>query len=204
YVGDSCQPLHISYLHDGDPADSEMAWVYNRKTRKKEYESVPKASGVHTAYEANMIDYETLPIMEGIDRYLSRAARPPLVRGGKKAAQATVELMRKTFAAIPPSSLVKAYLPLKKSMTAKPAAEALWKKFGDSTIRLLGNGALLLATLWDSAWKEGRGAQKIRSAKEIPAARLASLYRKPAFLRSCTLAGIGSRLSGVSGNGNRK
>src|SRR6185503_2557605 len=24
YVGDACQPLHISFLHDGDPADPQM------------------------------------------------------------------------------------------------------------------------------------------------------------------------------------
>jgi hypothetical protein len=91
-------------------------------------------------------------------------------------------------------SLVNAYLPIKRTLTAKPAAEALWKKFGDSTIRVLGAGALLLADLWDSAWKEGGGDKKIRSSAAIPAARLAAIYQNRSFLRSYTLPSIGKAL----------
>src|SRR5262249_46476059 len=63
YVGDSCQPLHISYMFDGDPNDTVRGVKHDR--RKGDIEAdIPRAEGVHSAYEANMINRHTLEIFQ--------------------------------------------------------------------------------------------------------------------------------------------
>ena len=59
YVGDSCQPLHISYMFNGDP-DQMVADPSGKSSDK-----VPLGTGVHSAYEDDMVDRN---VSENYDR----------------------------------------------------------------------------------------------------------------------------------------
>src|SRR5262249_36977202 len=88
YVADSCQPLHISYMFNAD-RDQKV---------QGEDGQVPRGTGVHSAYEDDMVDNHVPEIMAGVDAILSHPAHPPLVTGGHAAAVAVVNLMQQTFA----------------------------------------------------------------------------------------------------------
>src|SRR5262249_3801357 len=55
YVGDACQPLHISYMFNGDPDDKVPTPVKNHGVTTTEM--LPRAKGVHAAYEDDMVNY---------------------------------------------------------------------------------------------------------------------------------------------------
>jgi hypothetical protein len=193
YVGDSCQPLHISYLFNGDP-DRLLPGMVKNSDGQKVKGKIPIGTGVHSAYEDDMVDRHVPEIVQGVKAAVSSASQPPLIAGGHGAAVAVVSLMQKTFAAIAPADIVNEYV---KSDGSKPAprADALWKKFGTATINVMADGCVCLAQLWDSAWQEGGGDTSIRSAAAIPQERLEALYQDPNFLPSHTLDTIGQLLS---------
>jgi hypothetical protein len=197
YVGDSCQPLHISYLFNGDPDHPVAGTVRDPDTGKKVKGKVPRGTGVHSAYEDDMVDGHVPEIVAGVASVVDSATKPPLVTGGHGAAVAIVELMQKTFAAIAPADLIDEYV---RTEGSKPAAraDALWKKFGGGTINVMADGCLCLATLWDSAWQEGGGDAMKPVAAAISQARLEQLYQNPDFLPSHTLDTIGPLLSGAT------
>jgi len=189
YVGDSCQPLHISYRFNGDPDHP----VPNPKFGKpKEPATVPRGHELHGAYEGDMVNAhvpEIMSMVDGDDR------KPlPLVRGGKGAALATVQLMQDTFRTIDPGRMIDVYAPVQNG-TASEKTKVLWKAFGKQTGKVIADGARYLAALWDSAWAEARGADHVKSA---PAAfseeELAALYQPVTFLPSFTLEQIGAHL----------
>jgi hypothetical protein len=192
YVGDSCQPLHISYMFNGDP-DHTVAGT-DPKTHQPA--DIPVGHGVHSAYEDDMVDRHVQEIFSGVDARLARNAKPPLVTGGHAAAVAVVELMQKTFDAIAPQKIVDEFV---KVQDDKPAAraDALWSSLGDDTIDVMADGCFCLAQLWDSAWEEGNGDLTVNSLGAISEADLEHLYQNPNFLPSHTLDTIGPLLQGA-------
>ncbi len=195
YVGDSCQPLHISYMFDGDPDHSVAGVTRDPKTGEKKRGQVARGTGVHAAYEDDMVDRHVAEIIGGVDSLLSRASKPPLVAGGHAAAVAVVDLMQKTFQAIAPKDIVDEFV---KVQDQKPAAraDAMWKVLGQDTVKVMADGCMCLAQLWDSAWAEGGGDAHIHALGSIEQSALEKLYQSPDFLPSHTLDTIGSVLSG--------
>jgi hypothetical protein len=190
YVGDSCQPLHISYLFNGDPDQ-----MVPDPTGKSAGE-IPLGTGVHSAYEDDMVDRHVAEIMSGVDSLLAHPSEPPLVKGGHGAAVAVVNLMQQTFNTIAPKDIIADFV---KVEGQKPAAraDALWDVLGEDTIKVMADGAISLAQLWDSAWKEGGGDSTIHDLGEIDQSRLETLYQNPKFLPSMTLDRIGPVLKGA-------
>jgi len=195
YVGDSCQPLHISFMFNGDPDHMVPGTVRNQKTGQKQSGHVPAGTGVHAAYEDDMIDRHVEEVIAGVDAELSSPPRPPLVKGGHAGAVAVVDLMQQTFEAIPPREIISEFLKVEHE---KPAAraDAMWGALGDRTIQAMADGCICLARLWDSAWKEGTGDSSINSLSAISEAKLEKLYQNPDFLPSHTLDTIGPLLEG--------
>jgi hypothetical protein len=193
YAGDSCQPLHISYLFNGNP-DHFVSGVVKNSDGQKVKGNIPLGTGVHSAYEDDMVDRHVQEIVQGVKAAVFSSSQPLLVAGGHGAAVAVVGLMQKTFAAIAPADIINEYV---KFGGSKPAsrADALWKKFGTATINVMADGCVCLAQLWDSAWQEGDGDTSIRSATAIPQERLEALYQNPNFLPSHTLDSISPLLS---------
>lgn len=186
YVGDSCQPLHVSYLFNGDPDHTVFGTKRDRATGKKLQGQVPSGHGVHTAYENNMIDRHVLEIFQAVDTQLSQAVLPSPVDSGHGAAVAVVELMQKTFDTIAPQRIIDVFVNVQE---LKPAgqADALWEELGIDTITVMTNGCLCLAQLWDSAWQQGNGDNTIDSLAAIDESVLEELYKNRDFLPSHTL-----------------
>jgi hypothetical protein len=195
YVGDSCQPLHISYMFNGDPDHTVPGIIRDPNTGKKRHGRVPKGLGVHSAYEDDMVDRHVPEIMDGVDAILKHPAELPLVSGGHAAAMAVVNLMQQTFKAIAPSDIIAAFV---KVQGQKPAAraDALWRSLGANTIHVMADGCICLAGLWDSAWQEGGGDNHIKSFEMIDEERLEQIYQNPEFLPSHTIDTIGPLLQG--------
>jgi hypothetical protein len=194
YVGDACQPLHISYMFNGDPADSERVEQRNRRTGKLEEVDQPRAAGVHSAYEDRMVNYHIAEIIEGLDQDDQGSMKR--VKGGRAAALAVIALMQQTFETIEPKAIVDEYMKHKDAEEKpKPIADALWEKFGKKTISVMSDGCQCLAMLWESAWSEG-GGEKAADGTEaaFDEETLAGIYQDKRFLVSRTLDQIGDVL----------
>src|SRR5262249_22692940 len=134
YIGDSCQPLHISFLHDGDPTRATKHTVHHVKGKKagtSEVKHIPLGVGLHAAYEDDMVNAHRKEILKGLDN------SPPVqknehVTSGFDAAKATIDLMRKTFKALPPAKMLQTFLDAKKN--DEDTTEVFWDSFGDGTI----------------------------------------------------------------------
>jgi len=196
YVGDSCQPLHISYLFNGDPDHPVAGIVRDQKTGEKTHGQVPLGLGVHSAYEDEMVDRHVTEIMNGVDTILAHAPQAALVSGGHGAAVAVVTLMQQTFNTIAPKDIIAEYV---KVQAQKPAsrADAMWHHLGDDTIKVMADGCICLAQLWDSAWAEGNGDRAINDLEPIEESLLEQLYQNPDFLPSHTIDTIGPLLQNV-------
>jgi len=195
YVGDACQPLHISYMFDGDPADAEKQKQKDPKTGEMVDVMVPLAHGVHSSYEDTMIDFHAAEVKEGMKAAIKKGkGKPmPLIKGGRAAREAAVDLMRATFNTITPAQIIAEYRKAQtKGLKPKPTSQALWDAFGADTIKLVTTGSRYLAMLWDSAWKEGGG--KSAKATKFTTARLVAIYSRKTFVPSMTLRKIGTVL----------
>jgi len=184
YVGDSCQPLHISYLFNGDP-DRPVKGTVRGKNGAQEG-LVSAGTGVHSAYEDDMIDRHVTDVMAGVAKRVKAAKLATPVKGGYGAACAVVGLMQQTFEKIKPMAIVDAYIAVE---SEKPAqrADALWASFGETTMDVMADGCMCLALLWESAWAEGNGNSKIKSLEVIEPGELAKIYQDPQFLPTMTL-----------------
>lgn len=183
YVGDACQPLHISYMFDGDPDDTVPVKDKSGKERQ-----VPRAKGVHSAYESTMLNSHVVELLEKLNEKLppGAAGKPKAVASGHAAAVAVVDLMDRTFRDLTPPEIIKAF----------NDGTDLWASFGDKTVDVMARGALTLAMIWESAWKQGHGNSKISGADlgAVDPAKLSNLYLKTEFVPSKTLDQIGDLL----------
>jgi hypothetical protein len=192
YVGDACQPLHVSYLFDGDPADIETVTAKDRHTGEPKRVERPRAAGVHSAYEGDMVNFNIQDILAILEQAEPEARS--IAPGGHAAAVAVVALMSRTLAKVPPREIVKTFVEVK-GQSPKRVAERLWEAFGEQTAQVIADGAALLAGLWESAWKEGaRAATRKKPPAAVSEEELERLYRDPAFVPSTSLADLGPLL----------
>jgi hypothetical protein len=183
YVGDACQPLHISYYHHGDPLDTRKDGA-NGKRR-------PKAHELHAVYEADMINAK----VDKVRDYLV-GATPPLptgVKSGREAARAVFSLMDRTFKTTSPRAIYETFRTAGGERKGADAIDPLWNRFREGTMRNMVNGCTTLAMLWDSAWRVGHGKAPA-NPKAFPKKDLKAIYRKQAFLKSYSLKNIGAVL----------
>ena len=162
YVGDASQPLHSSFMHHGIPP---MKTVNGRKypvksssQAFKDFKKTPEAD-IHGIYEQTMLEFKTADALVAVDDLLQTGLTTVSVNSGHEAAVATVELMAKVQQRLSPRSIVNADDP---SLTEPERAERLWKKakVRNSTVASLAESVQLLADLWKSAWRVGKGSTK--------------------------------------------
>lgn len=180
YVGDACQPLHISHMFDGIPQEDGSR----------------KGKDVHSIYETTMINKNIGAILEAAQKQLKTAAykRPLPIDSGKEAAGATVDLMKKTFRLVKPKKLVDIVIKYKEGqgLGATATAQKMWAEVGaDSTGSIFANGAYYLAALWEGAWKVGKGNSAIGDTGKVDVDELVRTYENPGFLPSMNLKEIG-------------
>lgn len=196
YIGDACQPLHISYLHDGDPEHPQTHTVHHVKGKKKgTTEDIVSAlgSGVHSAYEDDMVSAHRDDILKGLEATHPVKASD-LITSGSGAAKATIAMMRKVFQRIPPRQIVQFYI----DSDAKPKqlAEDMWHEFGKGTVTCMKDGVHLLAVLWQSAWVQGDAHHNIPAAA-LPAVtkdHAMKICQNPDFLPSLQINKISTVL----------
>jgi hypothetical protein len=199
YIGDACQPLHISFLHHGDKNDPVNRVLHHTRGKKKgTSETVDDSQGVHEDYEQNMFKGTHGQEMKTRLQAKVSAPRGANVTSGRDAALATVAMMRDTFAAIPPAKLVKFYNKQLRADTPKgELLDNLWNEFGDDTIEVMAKGCRLLAHLWNSAWEQGKAQGKISPTRVLTPKELIDCYGKRTFLPSFFLTQIAPHLKGL-------
>ncbi len=188
YVGDACQPLHISYMFNGIPPNGKGAVV---------------GDGVHAAYEDLMVNTYTLDLLQNVNGN-ARGIKPfEALSDGHSAGVMTVGLMQRTFAALQPEEIAKTYASLQ-SKPKKEQADSLWREFGKATIAVMSNGAQALAHIWQEAWRIGKGNDTLRGKSgAIDVEKLIAIYKGEylagKFLTSYTLNQIGPVLKSSDG-----
>jgi hypothetical protein len=192
YIGDACQPLHISYLHDGDPEQPTTRTVHHRDGTTDEVNE-PLGKGVHSAYEDEMVSAFRKQILDGLEHAPRKVKKTEHVTNGFEAAQRTIQLMRNTFNAIPPEKIVQTFVGLEKGKRGR--AEAMWDAFGEDTIRVMRDGCHFLAVLWESAWSLGDGEHTIETATALTQKKAMEICADREFLPSLTIGRIGATLT---------
>jgi hypothetical protein len=182
YVGDACQPLHASYLSQGNP-DKVLPRPRSPKMKLQ-------ADGVHSGYEDDMIGYgeanEKLSI-----KLATRIAKladedMPVIRTGYDASKAIITLIKKTHEDIEPSEIVDTWVKVLKKSKAE-RAPAMWDVFGDRTITVMARGTRYLAALWQAAWTAGDGDTRIGKGRPVTKQELMTLYNDPKIVPSIPL-----------------
>jgi hypothetical protein len=171
YVGDACQPLHISYLFNGEPLVDDSGKKFKR------------GEGVHEAYESKMLTEHSVELLELLKAALKKSAPTGTVPStGKKAAIEVVGLMSRSFQTIKPLDIVDAF----------DAKKDLWAEFRDQTVSLIADGVRTLARIWLGAWNAGHGNKIDNTALvEAKTAALINLYAAtPTFVPSLRLQDI--------------
>jgi len=166
YLGDACQPLHVSYLHHGDPDN-------------------PDESPVHSTYETKMLDRFVNELVEGVNHGLQGISiEGRTFEGGPAAADHVVKTMSDTLDTLSPEDIIKVF----NDNPGRPRLQKMWDELGDRTIACIVRGALDLAAYWESAWNEGRKdpARKAlpATAPQISNSDLMELYRDKTFMPS--------------------
>jgi hypothetical protein len=165
YVGDACQPLHISFLHHG---------------------ANPSEGDVHSDYEATMIDRKASKLFAGVDAIQTKVAPAELIgANGKEAAKLVLRLMKATVTTLSPERVLKVW----RDAHGQGKYDKMWNALGDGTIQNIAAGSHAMAVLWQSAWKHG-GGDNLPAAKlgAIPKPRLQELYLDKNFVRSIRLS----------------
>ena len=90
------------------------------------------------------------------------------------AAERTIALMRRVRDILSPEEIVDVW---NEQNHSSPNYTKMWEKLGPQTGACMAEGALLLASLWQSAWRAGNGDQHINTSAQIPYSELSSLFR---------------------------
>ncbi len=185
YIADACQPLHGSYLDDGDPfRRPDGTPVTTILGHGKGW-----GAGVHTAYETTMIEAHITDLMQNLPQLIGASHQMSLVNGGQEAGYATIELIRRCQAIIPPAQIVDTYGNLK---DGDDSSTELWNQFGQGTLQVMADGCRTLAMLWESAWVEGNGDPALLTP--VDASTIQGIYEDRNFLPSVALGQIAQYL----------
>jgi hypothetical protein len=160
YVADACQPLHVSWLHHGEREDEAR---------------------VHSLYETGLLDRNRAELIAGINRILKDQEVTVRYRGGKAAANATLQLMEYTLETLPPRDVIAAY----KERSGRQRIPHMWDALGKRTIECMAEGTVYLAEMWENAWREGGGNRIAASMLgSVDKRALRRLYLNKRFLKS--------------------
>jgi hypothetical protein len=191
YIGDACQPLHISYLHDGDPEQPQIRTIHHQDGTVEE-KIEPLGSGVHSAYEDGMVSAHRDEILDALKRS-KKVKNSELVTNGFEAAKATIQMMRTVFERVPPREIVQFFVEKKENdVKPKQMAQDMWEEFGEGTMTCMQDGVHLLAVLWQSAWNAGNGDDNVPSAqiKAITRQKAMKICQNEDFLPSMSIGKI--------------
>ena len=166
YVGDACQPLHVSKLHHGRPGH-------------------PKEESVHSYYETNMMDQYPANLIAEVNDRLKNTTVKADVTGGHECAVSAIELMRNSIKELPPLDIIEAF----NDTSSDSRISRMFMILGKRTASCIVKGCERLASIWESAWREGKG-NKISDSKIISVKRqtLKQIYNDKLFLEPYRLS----------------
>jgi hypothetical protein len=169
YIGDACQPLHISQFHHGRDL--------NDKAHAK----------VHSVYETTMIGRHGRDLIEMIpqadtDPVAPVAGNPPT---GRDAAVAVVALMQRTVKRLAPLTIVDLF----DGHMGRGQVDVLWDKLKEPTAACMQDGAKTLARVWEAAWRAGKGESN-GAGDKFSQDDLQKLYNTPSFLPAFKLQDV--------------
>jgi hypothetical protein len=176
YIGDACQPLHISQYHHGrDMSD-------------------PKQTKVHSVYETTMVGrygselIKMIPTAAGVLPVAEiKAGSTPT---GHDIAVSVVALMQRTVDRLPPLTIVDEF----DDHMGTGQVETMWNDLGPKTAACMQDGARALARVWEAAYRAGLAAKAngwaAPTATTFKPADLSALYQQKTFLPSYTLQQI--------------
>lgn len=156
YMGDACQPLHVSRLHHGaDESETD----------------------VHTDYETTMVGRFRKDIITDVKKKARRIQKKHCYTGGQNAAEHVVALMRNTLKHLPPQDILAVW----RTAHGQGKTQKMWDALGARTTDVMARGAEALALFWESAWREGRSRPDAAPVKKteltaIPEQQLMDLY----------------------------
>jgi hypothetical protein len=184
YVGDACQPLHASYLSQGDPSRVVKRPIAAGNSLE--------ADGVHSGYEDDMIAYgaqeDHLAAKLKVRIGQLKTEQIPDVVSGNDAAKAVIALIDATQKELPPRRIVDKWVELKRAgKSKKEKAAEMWTEFGDDTVTCMARGTRYLAKIWQAAWDVGNGDANIGSASRRKEGDLMDLYNDPGVVPSIPL-----------------
>jgi hypothetical protein len=164
YLGDACQPLHISFLHHGHQGKEAEAKV-------------------HSVYETDMLDRakNMTELFDKLKIKFKQKQSYETYGTGKKAAEAVVELMRHVYDDIlSPEEVIDVF---NETQGGKGRVENMWNKLGDRTVECIAEGSSNLALFWESAWAAGDGDENFKDADlvTIDEQKLIDLYMDKSF-----------------------
>ncbi len=193
YVFDACMPLHISYLHHGDPAGDL------KKVRSKE---VPLAYEVHAEFDNQLVEYYSDTISRELPGLAEKKAGENLpvavenIDTVKDVAIAAVALMRNTMAYASPALIVNDFEELVRlGIKKKDRCQRLWETYGHGLQQAMAEAVVLTARLWEVAWMQGNGSHNNLATGAVGEDALIKLYEtKEGFLDSVGLREIKSKM----------
>ena len=177
YIGDACQPLHISKFHHGRDASDK------------------KHAKVHSVYETTMIQDHAGDLMDLVNAAAEKpsVAKPVPLTGkavGQNAAFAVVQLMQRTVNRLPPLKIVDLF----DSHMGRGQTDILWDTLKDDTADCMADGAHTLARVWEAAWLKGRAGKKsLADPSASDQDILMGLYNRRTFLPSFKLQELTSK-----------
>jgi hypothetical protein len=189
YVGDACQPLHISFLHDGDPEQPQTRTIHHKNGTTEE-KIEPLGAGVHSAYEDAMVNANRPDILDALES-VPKVKASQLIKTGFQAAKATIGMMKIVFARVPPKKIVQFFI--ESDAKPKQLSADMFEEFGKGTMICMQDGVSLLAVLWQSAWVAGGGDQTIPTSalKAFTRQRVMKICQDEEFLPSVPIGKIG-------------
>lgn len=166
YLGDACQPLHVSYLHHGEPDSKDD-------------------DEIHAVYEDDMLNYAREELLVGVRQRVDTLGHYDAVDGAKGAADEAVQLMRRTIEHLAPAEVLQVY----NDVRGNKQSAAMWEQLGDRTMDCMADGARTLARIWQSAWTEGGGDiaghySLVQCQAALSKAHLRVLYNTKEFAES--------------------
>jgi hypothetical protein len=162
YVGDACQPLHVSHLHHGsNPAEEE----------------------VHSIYETKMLDRYAAEFIQLLNSKLGKRLAKAGILTGDEAANATVDLMRVTVKTLSPERIIEVF----NEVRGRGQLENMWQKLKTPTVTVVAEGVLTLTGIWQGAWKASKSEARIskgKAGKRIAQGTLRTLYNNSTIANS--------------------
>jgi hypothetical protein len=197
YVGDACQPLHGTHLHDGDESRPVPGRLSKSKDRDKNSKPSHFGEGVHSFYETAMIDRaaEDNVLFEAISNNLGTDHDMQLVNDGREVAHAVLQMMDEVAKTLSPQDLMEIYEEKVDGFghADKDRLRQMWKIVGEPTGKVMALGIRTLAMIWDAAWAAGNGdSHDEGELGEIDPDALKAHYEDKDFIPSLTIETIGA------------